>query len=169
MFTPKTEAHAVAESPAGDSATVFRKLPLSMKNILFYLIVILSLPAIHADNIDDALVRADKLIETDPFRSLELCDSISKEKLSSRQKGILYHIIGNSYFAQGETDNAISAFSTSVKAATDAGDSVTLASVLSDMGYPTVFPRDRIPHSSFITEHWRYLRKSMPRKKRLFF
>lgn len=105
-----------------------------MKNILFYLIVILSLPAIHADNIDDALVRADRLIETDPCRSLELCDSISKKKLSSRQKGILYHIIGNSYFAQGETDNAISAFSTSVKAATDAGDSATLASVLSDMG-----------------------------------
>lgn len=105
-----------------------------MKKIFVLIASIASTLAIHADNIDNDIERANQLIETDVAHAMALCDSISVNKLSPAQKGKLYHTIGNSYFALGETENAIKAFDISIASAQTAKDSTTLASSLSDKG-----------------------------------
>jgi len=99
------------------------------------LLIFLFFPAyLLAADIDNDLQRANDLIETDPAHAVSLCDSLKSRNLSVKQKSILAHTLGNAYFAQGETDAAISSFKKSADYAEEAKDSLTLASALSDMG-----------------------------------
>jgi len=105
-----------------------------MKTIVTLIAFLLSALCINAKDIDSELQRANDLIETNPAMVITLCDSLKDLKLSPKQKGILFHTIGNAHFAQGENEPAISAFMKSVDAAKEARDSATWASALSDMG-----------------------------------
>lgn len=95
--------------------------------------ICLSFSLLAAD-IDIDIERANKLIETDPAHAVLLCDSLKIRNPNLKQQGILAHTLGNAYFAQGETEAAISEFGNSAKLAWEAKDSLTWASALSDMG-----------------------------------
>lgn len=90
--------------------------------------------SVLAADFDKDIERANNLIETDPAYAVSLCDSLKTHRLDTRQQGILAHTLGNAYFAQGETEAAISEFKNSTTLAQEAMDSLTWASALSDMG-----------------------------------
>ncbi len=98
------------------------------------LLINLAIVASGANTVDDALERADAMIETDPHGAVRLCDSIGALRLDAQQEGQLLHTKGNALFAEGKTDEAKPIFRLAAKKSCLAGDSLTWASALSDLG-----------------------------------
>lgn len=87
-----------------------------------------------ADSIDKRIELANEFIEKDPDSAVRQCDSINEERLSVAQRAKLYHTLGNAYFALGNNESAKDAFHRSIAYGRKANDTLTWASVLSDLG-----------------------------------